>query len=85
MTFLKPEDLDVIRDRLGEKVSLRLIWQNKSTIMLITEDCFLLCIYAILLCIPNISCCFRLFIMDSAGTFFSYLCRCQWPLERSVC
>ena len=58
--FLSTEDLDDIRNRLGEKVctSNQVLWLLKLT----TIDCLLLCLHAVLL-----------YLSDSCGRF-RYLC-----------
>jgi hypothetical protein len=80
--FLKAEDLDDIRNRLGEKVSF-----FKSTLNMplphvsnINLDCVLFCLYAILLHIPRIPRSLRFFCLAAAGTLLVHLCHRELPL-----
>jgi hypothetical protein len=80
-TFLNPQDLDHIRDSVGEKVGNQAIWTTKG----------LTCIDRILLCLPNIlfhvhdvSSGFRIFVLDLVATILRNLCHCEWTLVRSV-
>lgn len=86
MTFLKPEDLDSIRDRLGEKVSLDLcVPQPLENFVDLFIDCLLLCVHTIVFCFFDISCCIWIFLMGSTRALLLCVRYCQWSVECDIC
>lgn len=79
-TFLKPEDLDEIRDRFGEKVSKHI--ELLISLLLMLLDCLLLRLYSVLLHIPHIPSCLRTFGVGSSRAFQSHICDSQHSLVR---
>lgn len=63
-TFLGAEDLDAIRDHLGEKVSCRSTFHD-ILLLTFTGDCFLFRLYTILLRLLDLPCGFWVFCLGS--------------------
>lgn len=73
--FLKPEDLDDIRNRLGEKVRPKLV-QLQRRLLIFMTDCLLLCFHPVLLCLFNIPSHFWALSMVASRTLLANLCHC---------
>lgn len=69
--FLQTEDLDDIRNRLGEKVSLFLVLWSKH--MLICIDRLLLCLHTVILHLSHLPCRVRLRQLARPRIFLAYL------------
>jgi hypothetical protein len=76
--FLTTEDLDDIRNRLGEKVSFHnaSFWGHQLT----RPDCLLFRLYTILLHLPHSRCWVRLLLMALPGLLLAYLRPCECPM-----
>lgn len=79
MTFLKVEDLDDIRDHLGEKVSF---CSNLDVEVLanIIRDRLLFRLYTVIFYLPDIPRCFWVLIVGFAGPLLANLRYSQWSL-----
>lgn len=77
-TFITAEDLDELRDRLGEKVGKN---QNVSVRPRTNKpDCLLLRFYAVLLCFPYFPSGVWVRFLGVTEFVFTDLRCCQWPL-----
>ena len=76
--FLKTEDLDDIRNRLGEKVcsSIYVLWLLELTML----DCILLCVHSILLHILDPRSRFRCLCMALLWPFLTHI----WLVQRTL-
>ena len=72
-TFLKADDLDEIRDRLGEKVMREPLYQHLG-ILIPRSGGLLLRIYSIVFPIPDVSCCVWIFCLGFTWSLFSCVC-----------
>lgn len=81
-TFLTPQDLDDVRDCVGEKVSVD---REKYEPELTFSDCLLLRLSADLLPIFDLSGRLRLFCLGSAWELFGVVHGGQWLLVHHVC
>ena len=81
-TFLNVEDLDEIRDRLGEKVCFRKYWSGSP---LTVSGRLLFCFHAIVLCFPSFPCHLWLFRMGSTRSLQLNLWNRQHSLVRHFC
>ena len=81
-TFITAEDLDELRDRLGEKVgNTRSSW---GWLLTNISDRFLLRVHAIIFCFSHISSGFWVRLMGPTELIFTYLRYCQQPLVPDV-
>lgn len=80
--LLKPEDIDAIRDRLGEKVGLAI--KALLPALLTAADRLLLCVHAVLFYLPPVPCCVRVLGMGAARPLLLPLCCGERPLVHHI-
>lgn len=84
MTFLKPEDLDDIRDRLGEKVSFCSSVDVEVPTNVI-RDRLLFCLYTVVFYLPDLPRCFWVLIMGFARPLLTNLRHSQRAVVSDFC
>ena len=84
MTFLKAEDLDDIRDRLGEKVGFcSSVYVEAPTNII--RDRLLFCLYTVIFHFLDLSCCVWVLLMDFARPLLANLRYSQWSVVSDIC